>query len=69
MIKALSFDKQVHNLDELKSMTNAEKLELAEMGMALGYDDVDVCTLQQFQEYYNTEKASPEHSYIFFVDL
>ena len=69
MIKVLSFDKQVHNIDELKSMTNAEKLELAEMGMALGDNDVDVCTLQQFQEYYNTEMASPKHSYIFFVDL
>lgn len=69
MIKVLSFDKLVHNIDELKSMTDAEKMELVEQGMMLGDNDVDVCTLQQFQEFYNTEMASPEHSYIFFVEL
>lgn len=68
MIKVLSFDKMVHNLEQLKSMTDTEKLELAKTGMMLGNNDVDICTLQQFQEYYNAEMASPEHTYIFFVE-
>lgn len=69
MIKVLSFDKQVHNLNELKQMTDSERMEFAEMGVMQGDTDVAICTLQEFQNYYNTEMASPEHSYIFFVEL
>ena len=50
-------------------MTDAEKLELAKMGVMLGDDDVAICTFQEFQELYNTEQANSEWSYIFFVEL
>lgn len=68
MIKVLSFDKQVHDLNELKQMTDSERMELAEMGVMQGDNDVAICTLQEFQNYYNTEQASPKHSYIFFLE-
>lgn len=69
MIKVLSFDKQVHDINNLNQMTDAEKLELAKKGVMLGYDDVAICTIQEFQELYNTEQANSEWSYIFFVEL
>lgn len=69
MIKVLSFDKQVHDINNLNQMTDAEKLELAKMGVMLGDDDVAICTIQEFQELYNTEQANSEWSYIFFVEL
>lgn len=68
MIKVLSFDKQVHDLSKLSEMTDSEKVELVKMGMMLGDDDVYICSLEEFQNFYNTEMASPEHSYIFFVE-
>lgn len=69
MIKVLSFDKQVHDINNLNQMTDAEKLELAKKGVMLGDDDVAICTIQEFQELYNTEQANSEWSYIFFVEL
>lgn len=68
MIKVLAFDTQVHNLSELEKMSDKQKLDLAEMCMMLGDDDVGVATLEEFQKYFNDGDVSPEWQYIFFVE-
>ena len=68
MFKVLSFDKIVYDLNELKQMTDAERMEMAEIGVMQEDNDVAICTLYEFERYFNSQMVSPECSYIFFIE-
>ena len=65
-ILVLAFSSDSYNLEELKSMTNEERYELASMCKMLGDTDTEICTLAKFQGFFNTGCVDAEHSYIFF---
>lgn len=69
MINVISFDSSVHSLEDLNQMSVSEKIELAIQCRMLGDDDVYMCSISEFQEFYNTGMADPEVSYIFFVEV
>lgn len=68
-IKVLSFSSDSYNLTELQSMSKEELYALADMCKSIGDDTADICTLAEYQEYFNTGCVDPDHSYIFFISL
>ncbi len=68
MFKVVLFDKQTHDLNVLRQMTDAERMELAEIGVMLGDNDVAISSLYEFEKNFNNQMVSPEHSYIFFIE-
>ncbi len=65
----LVFSSDLYNLDELKNMSAAERIELAKFERDFGYDYADVLTPSQYQDLFNNSGViSPESCYIFFEE-
>ena len=65
-IFVLVFSSDSYNLEELNSMTSAERYELACGCKMLGDGVTEVSTLKEFEEFFNSGCVDHEHSYIFF---
>ena len=63
-IKVLCFSSDNYNLEELNTMTEAERFELAHVASNFGYDEADILTLSDFQKLFNNGTIS--NTYIFF---
>jgi hypothetical protein len=63
----LAFDSNIYNLDELKSMSPDELLDLAQTDKSTGGDTCEISTPDEFQELFNNGYVSPDCSYIFFI--
>ena len=67
--KVVLFSSDSYNLEELKSMSPAELVELAEEIKMLGDPDAEISTPAEFQQHFNAGEVDPDHTYIFFVTL
>ena len=64
----LVFASGLYNLDELKSMSPADRIELAQFERGFGYDNADVLTPSAYQDLFNSGVICPESCYIFFEE-
>ena len=62
----LAFSSDLYNLDELKNMSAADRIALAQFERNFGYDNADVLTPAKYQDLFNSGVISPESCYIFF---
>ena len=62
----LVFSSFSYNLDELKSMSAADRIYLANFAKTVGYDETDVLTPSQYQDLFNAGQIDPNFCYIFF---
>ena len=62
----LVFSSDLYNLDELKNMSAADRIQLAQFERNFGYDNADVLTASKYQDLFNSGAISPESCYIFF---
>lgn len=62
----LVFSSDLYNLDELKNMSAADRLELAKFERNFGHDNADVLTPAEYQGLFNAGQIDPQSCYIFF---
>lgn len=62
----LVFSSFSYNLDELKNMSAADRIYLANFAKTVGYDETDVLTPAQYQDLFNAGEIDPNFCYVFF---
>ena len=67
--KVLCFSVYHYNRDELEKMSDEEKLDLAYVATAFGYDEASVNTLKEFETLCNNDELPMDNVWIYFVQV